>query len=88
MLLEATRVMEEEIVAEPAHADMGLILGIGFPPFRGGLLRWCDSLGAGEVLNRLEPLSELGPRFGPTDSLTRMASDDSTWHAAPEGATR
>jgi 3-hydroxyacyl-CoA dehydrogenase/enoyl-CoA hydratase/3-hydroxybutyryl-CoA epimerase/3-hydroxyacyl-CoA dehydrogenase/enoyl-CoA hydratase/3-hydroxybutyryl-CoA epimerase/enoyl-CoA isomerase len=88
MLLEATRVMEEEIVAEPAHADMGLILGIGFPPFRGGLLRWCDSLGAGEVLNRLEPLSELGPRFGPTDSLTRMATDDSTWHAAPEGASR
>ena len=80
--------MEEEIVAEPAHADMGLILGIGFPPFRGGLLRWCDSLGAGEVLSRLEPLAELGPRFAPTDSLTAMASDNSTWHAATEGAAR
>ena len=86
MLLEATRVMQEEIVREPAHADMGLILGIGFPPFRGGLLRWCDSLGAGEVLKRLEPLVELGPRFAPTDSLTTMASDNSTWHAAPAGA--
>ena len=88
MLLEATRVMEEEIVREPAHADMGLILGIGFPPFRGGLLRWCDSLGAGEILKRLEPFVELGPRFAPTDSLATMASNNSTWHAAPAGAPR
>ena len=78
--------MEEEIVREPAHADMGLILGIGFPPFRGGLLRWCDSLGAGEILKRLEPLVELGPRFAATDSLSTMASDNSTWHAMPAGA--
>ncbi|HCK52793.1 MAG TPA: 3-hydroxyacyl-CoA dehydrogenase [Planctomycetaceae bacterium] len=88
MLLEATRVMEEEIVREPAHADMGLILGIGFPPFRGGLLRWCDSLGAGEILKRLEPMIDLGPRFAPTDSLATMASNNSTWHAAPAGAPR
>ena len=36
MLLEATRVLEEGIVREPGDVDMGLILGIGFPPFRGG----------------------------------------------------
>ena len=40
MLLEATRVLEEGIVREPGDVDMGLILGIGFPPFRGGILRW------------------------------------------------
>ncbi|MFH1266942.1 MAG: 3-hydroxyacyl-CoA dehydrogenase NAD-binding domain-containing protein, partial [Planctomycetota bacterium] len=40
MLLEATRAMEEGIVREAADVDMGLILGIGFPTFRGGLLRW------------------------------------------------
>ena len=88
MLLEATRVVEEEIVGEPAHVDMGLILGIGFPPFRGGLLRWCDSQGAGEILKRLEPLAELGPRFAPTDSLNTMAGDNSTWHETPTGAAR
>jgi len=47
MLVEATRVLEEKIVREPADVDMGLILGIGFPPFRGGILRWCDAEGAG-----------------------------------------
>ena len=46
MLLEATRVLEEGIVREPGDVDMGLILGIGFPPFRGGILRWADTVGA------------------------------------------
>ena len=41
------------IVREPGDVDMGLILGIGFPPFRGGILRWCDSLGAGAVVEKL-----------------------------------
>src|SRR5207247_1006837 len=45
MLTEASRVLMEGIVREPADVDMGLILGIGFPPQRGGLLRWADSLG-------------------------------------------
>ena len=56
MLTEASRVLKEGIVREPADVDMGLILGIGFPPFRGGMLRWADTLGladgageAGEV---------------------------------------
>ena len=40
--------------ASPADVDMGLILGIGFPPFRGGILRWADTDGAGEILERLE----------------------------------
>src|SRR5262249_44504769 len=53
MLLESTRVLEEGIVREPADVDMGLILGIGFPPFRGGILRWCDTEGAGAILDRL-----------------------------------
>jgi len=86
MLLEATRVIDEEIVREPSHLDMGLILGIGFPPFRGGLLRWCDSLGAAEVLRRLEPLAELGPRFVATDSLNQLAGNNGTWHPSAAGA--
>ena len=45
MLTEASRVLMEGIVREPADVDMGLILGIGFPPFRGGILRWADARG-------------------------------------------
>ncbi len=73
MLLEATRVIEENIVRDPADADMGLILGIGFPAFRGGILRWCDAEGAANLLNRLEPYAHLGRRFEPTETLRTHA---------------
>jgi 3-hydroxyacyl-CoA dehydrogenase/enoyl-CoA hydratase/3-hydroxybutyryl-CoA epimerase/3-hydroxyacyl-CoA dehydrogenase/enoyl-CoA hydratase/3-hydroxybutyryl-CoA epimerase/enoyl-CoA isomerase len=86
MLLEATRVLEEGIVREPADADMGLILGIGFPPFKGGILRWADSLGAAEVLKRLEPYQPLGARFRPTESLARMARSGGTFYPMPKAA--
>jgi 3-hydroxyacyl-CoA dehydrogenase/enoyl-CoA hydratase/3-hydroxybutyryl-CoA epimerase/3-hydroxyacyl-CoA dehydrogenase/enoyl-CoA hydratase/3-hydroxybutyryl-CoA epimerase/enoyl-CoA isomerase len=73
MLLEATRILDEAIVREPAHVDMGLIMGIGFPTFRGGLLKWCDNQGAGNVLKRLERYQSLGKRFEPTEMLVGMA---------------
>jgi 3-hydroxyacyl-CoA dehydrogenase / enoyl-CoA hydratase / 3-hydroxybutyryl-CoA epimerase / enoyl-CoA isomerase len=73
MLLEATRILAEGIVREPAHVDMGLILGIGFPPFRGGLLHWADDEGAENLVNRCEKYADLGERFVPTDLLVDMA---------------
>lgn len=74
MLLEATRILEEHIVREPAHVEMGLILGIGFPAFRGGILHWCDSEGAGKIVDRLTRYRPLGKRFEPTDMLEKMAT--------------
>ena len=76
MLLEATRILEENIVREPGHVDMGLILGIGFPLFRGGLLHWCDSEGAGNIVDRLSRYSSLGKRFEPTETILEMAKSD------------
>jgi hypothetical protein len=52
---------------------MGLILGIGFPRFRGGLLRWADSLGLPAVLERLKKYEPLGPRFRPTEQMRELA---------------
>ncbi|MDR3618257.1 MAG: 3-hydroxyacyl-CoA dehydrogenase NAD-binding domain-containing protein [Paludisphaera borealis] len=86
MLLEATRVLEEGIVGEPADVDMGLILGTGFPPFRGGLLRWADGEGAGAILDRLERYRSLGERFAPTALLTRLASRGETFYPGPRVA--
>lgn len=73
MLLEAVRTLEERIVREPTHVDMGLILGIGFPAFRGGILRWCDNTGAQKVLDRVSRYRGLGKRFEPTDEFVAMA---------------
>jgi 3-hydroxyacyl-CoA dehydrogenase/enoyl-CoA hydratase/3-hydroxybutyryl-CoA epimerase/enoyl-CoA isomerase len=84
MLLEATRVLEEEIVREPADVDMGLILGIGFPPFRGGILRWCDSQGAAAVVERLTRYASLGKRYEPTETLLRMARKGESFYPRPK----
>jgi 3-hydroxyacyl-CoA dehydrogenase/enoyl-CoA hydratase/3-hydroxybutyryl-CoA epimerase/3-hydroxyacyl-CoA dehydrogenase/enoyl-CoA hydratase/3-hydroxybutyryl-CoA epimerase/enoyl-CoA isomerase len=74
MLTEATRVLAEGVVREPGDVDMGLILGIGFPPFRGGILRWADGMGIPVVLEKLRKYEALGPRFAPTDLLRKLAS--------------
>jgi 3-hydroxyacyl-CoA dehydrogenase/enoyl-CoA hydratase/3-hydroxybutyryl-CoA epimerase/3-hydroxyacyl-CoA dehydrogenase/enoyl-CoA hydratase/3-hydroxybutyryl-CoA epimerase/enoyl-CoA isomerase len=84
MLLEATRVLEEQIVREPADVDMGLILGIGFPPFRGGILRWCDTEGASKIVDRLARFAPLGKRFEATEILTRHAKTGETFYPAPK----
>lgn len=75
MLTEASRVLMEGIVREPADVDMGLILGIGFPAFRGGLLRWADSLGLPQVVEKLRSYEKLGPRFQPTEQILKLAAD-------------
>lgn len=76
MLTEASRVLMEDIVREPADVDMGLILGIGFPAFRGGLLRWADEMGMETVLKKLEQYQSLGKRFEPTEQMKTLASQN------------
>ena len=80
MLLEATRVLDENIVENPRDVDLGLILGIGFPPFRGGLLFWADTLGAAEILKKLERYQGLGPRYEPTQRLVQLAETGSKFY--------
>jgi 3-hydroxyacyl-CoA dehydrogenase/enoyl-CoA hydratase/3-hydroxybutyryl-CoA epimerase/enoyl-CoA isomerase len=86
MFLEATRVLEEGIVREPADVDMGLILGIGFPPFRGGILRWADSVGLDQIARKLDSLRSLGKRYEPTDSFTRLRTAGQTFYPRPKMA--
>jgi 3-hydroxyacyl-CoA dehydrogenase/enoyl-CoA hydratase/carnithine racemase len=73
MLLEALRALDEGIVRDGRDVDLAVIHALGFPPFRGGLLAWGDSLGAAEVVRRLEPLADLGVRMHPTPRLLAMA---------------
>jgi 3-hydroxyacyl-CoA dehydrogenase len=75
MVNEAAFCLEDEIVRDPARLDLAMIFGTGFPPFRGGLLRWADSLGLGKVFTRLDDLSErLGPRFAPAERIRELAN--------------
>jgi hypothetical protein len=48
---------------------------IGFPAFRGGILRWADTLGLPKVLEMLKRYESLGPRFHPTEQMRRLAAE-------------
>ena len=74
MLVEASLVLTEGIVRDPADVDMGLILGIGFPPQHGGLLRWADTQGMSNLLARLAKYEALGKRFQPTEQMRQLAA--------------
>ena len=73
MLLEATRLIEDGIVADVRDVDLGLIYGIGFPPFRGGLFCWADTIGAAPLVEKLKPYADLGQRYEPTAMLLEHA---------------
>ena len=76
MLLEATRALDEGIVRNVRDVDFGLIFGLGFPPFRGGLLCWADSVGSKQMVETLKTLEEYGKRMEPTPMLLEMAEAD------------
>jgi 3-hydroxyacyl-CoA dehydrogenase / enoyl-CoA hydratase / 3-hydroxybutyryl-CoA epimerase len=74
MINEAAVILDEKIARSAAELDLAMIMGTGFPPFRGGLLRYADSLGTAYIVARLEDLAvRLGPRFAPTVPLRRLA---------------
>ncbi|MGE0158344.1 MAG: 3-hydroxyacyl-CoA dehydrogenase NAD-binding domain-containing protein [Gemmatimonadales bacterium] len=83
MINEASRVLEERIVASAGSLDLAMIMGTGFPPFRGGLLRHADSLGAPAVLTGLTDLQrKCGERFAPSSLVRELAAADRRFYQA------
>ena len=81
MVNEAALIIDEKLVATAGELDLAMIMGTGFPPFRGGLLRYADSLGIPQVVARLEELkSRHGSRFAPSAPLRRLAESGSTFY--------
>jgi 3-hydroxyacyl-CoA dehydrogenase/enoyl-CoA hydratase/3-hydroxybutyryl-CoA epimerase len=83
MINEAAVILDEKIVATAAELDLAMIMGTGFPPFRGGLLRYADSLGLPYVQARLDDLSQKhGKRFVATTPLRRLAEKGGKFYDA------
>ncbi|MDP1932463.1 MAG: fatty acid oxidation complex subunit alpha FadB [Gammaproteobacteria bacterium] len=74
MCLETARCLEDNIVSSPIEADMGLVLGLGFPAFRGGALRYIDSMGLPEFCTLADQYASLGPLYHPTPAMREMAA--------------
>jgi 3-hydroxyacyl-CoA dehydrogenase len=73
MVAEAFYVLEEGVARCEADLDVAMVLGTGFPDFRGGVLKYARDLGLNGVLVQLEPLAEqFGERFSPCRLLQEM----------------
>jgi len=74
MVNEAARCLEEQIVTDPADVDFAMIMGTGFAPFRGGPLRYTDTVGAARLVGAMNHLVASGTaHFEPCALLKKMA---------------
>src|SRR5689334_18403097 len=80
MIIETARCLEEGIVETAQEADMGLILGIGFPPFRGGALKYADTLGLKTVIEKAAKYAALGKLYEPTAKMKEMAASGKKYY--------
>ena len=74
MVNEAARCLEEGVLQSALDGDMGAVMGLGFPLFRGGPFWWVDQVGATEIVAKLDALAERhGVRFEPAATLRAHA---------------
>jgi len=81
MVNEVARCLEEKIVATPHEADMALIYGIGFPPFRGGACRYVDQTGAASFVALCDKYASLGKLYEAPKLLRDMAASGKKFFA-------
>lgn len=72
---EAARCLAEQMVEKPEDIDLAMVFGTGFAPFRGGPLRYADSVGVSNIVLTLDQLAADFPRFTPSEELRRRAGE-------------
>ena len=80
LCIETARCLEENIVASAAEADMGLVYGIGFPPYLGGALHYMDQMGLAAFCEMADRFKHLGKLYEPTQAMRAMAAEQRTYH--------
>ncbi|XP_007035631.2 PREDICTED: peroxisomal fatty acid beta-oxidation multifunctional protein MFP2 [Theobroma cacao] len=84
---EACRVFAEGIAVKAADLDIAAVMGMGFPPYRGGIMFWADSLGSKYIYSRLEDWSKMyGDFFKPCAFLAERAAKGAPLSAPVEQA--
>jgi len=82
MLKEAVHCLEESVVSRVGDLDAAMIFGIGFPPFRGGLLKYADTLGLNECKSQFEKLHEKhGDRFAAPAMIARLTKEKASFYS-------
>lgn len=81
MANEAIRCLEEGIVDSAAEADMALLYGLGFPPFKGGIFRYIETMGLANFVALADKYADLGPIYQISDGVREMAASNKSYFA-------
>jgi 3-hydroxyacyl-CoA dehydrogenase / enoyl-CoA hydratase / 3-hydroxybutyryl-CoA epimerase / enoyl-CoA isomerase len=81
LIVEAAHALEDGVVATPAELDMALLLGIGFPQYLGGALKYADWLGLDHVVRLSDKYAHLGKSWQATPRMREMAAAGSRYYA-------
>ncbi|HEU5266247.1 MAG TPA: 3-hydroxyacyl-CoA dehydrogenase NAD-binding domain-containing protein [Jatrophihabitans sp.] len=76
--VESARCVEEGVLITTADANIGSIMGIGFPPWTGGVLQYISGYPGGVaafVARAEEFAARFGPRFEPNPLLRKKAEN-------------
>ena len=73
---------QDHIVGTPHEVDLAMIMGTGFPPFRGGLLKYADHIGAQYVMEQLQKYASerKANRLSPSVKLKERAHAQSAFY--------
>lgn len=81
MVNEAALCLQDEILKSPKDGDLGAILGLGFPPFKGGPFRYIDNIGVSKIVSTLNELKDKhGIRFTPATILEEYAKNNKNFY--------
>lgn len=86
MINEVVLCLEEEIIASAQEADMALVYGLGFPPFRGGVFRYLDTIGVANYVAMAEKYASLGALYEVPQLLKSMAQQGKSFYSAQQAS--
>jgi 3-hydroxyacyl-CoA dehydrogenase/enoyl-CoA hydratase/3-hydroxybutyryl-CoA epimerase/enoyl-CoA isomerase len=87
MINEVVLCLEEGIIATPQEADMALVYGLGFPPFRGGVFRYLDSVGIGHFVEIAKSYQDLGAMYQVPQLLLDMAAKGESFYDGQQASS-
>ena len=83
MMIEAALCLEQGVAGSAAEIDTALVLGLGFPRYAGGPLKYCDWLGLEHVMQRCAAYGACGPLYRPGAQLRALAAAGGRFYPLP-----
>ena len=81
MVDEAAHCLEEKVVRRAREVDIASVLGLGFPAFRGGILKYADSLGIPHIVDKLNEIYvQSKPQRKISNMLCEMAQNNGKFY--------